>query len=915
MMINKSFTTGFFLILCFGRIIIFAQDPCHGGNQEGDYPLSDFPNDPFNIPIVRAIDPNDILGPAGFGLERWVSINDTLGYTIRFENDPDFATAPAQIVRIVHPFDPHINPSSFRLGDFGFGSFVFQVPANTGFYANRLDVSDSLGVMVDITAGIDIANRQAFWIFESIDPLTGRPPADPLAGFLPVNDSIIGNGEGFVSFSVVPDETSLTGDTAFAEAEIFFDDNEGIITPEIFNLIDALPPTLDLASIPSVVGQQVSLAISIQDDPGGSGVGSYDLFVTAEGEALRPLGRGLLGDSTFAFSGEQGVQYCVYALARDNVDNIANLTLEPLVCFLVNDGSQAFLQLLGPAPNLLFCAGEGMSVEWNSGLLESVNLSYLKAGETPTTIVEELLASVSQFDWVVPSDIPSGTDYQLVIEGSAQGEILSDTLPFQVLTLPEANFSFSIEGQSVLFSQISTGADSFRWEFGDGVGSTAENPQHLYSQTGLFQVCLYVSNSCGEDSICQSLSLSGDVSGLLSLSGNIATPTGEGISRVQVELTGSRSRVDSTNESGQYAFSNLPRGQAYQVRPSLYLDYEEGISTLDILLIRQHLLGRKELDAPHYLIAGDVDGSKSVSISDILWLRQLILDRVQVFPNNMPSWFFYPQSFDFSEIESPFLAPDSISFSELETSISQGNFIGGKVGDVSGNHSTQRKAETGQLVLQIEDISLEKGETVQVPVRSSHVFGNLIGMEWGMAIDEQVLSFHGIETEVLPGLDKKNSALSAGSILLSWDDPSLKGIALQDSLPLFFLNLEAKEFIPKLSEVLYPTEYPLRPYAYSNEMEAIPLTFSFFSEPGFRLLQNIPNPAENSTVIPFHINERQVATLEVMDLTGRLIFRQTIHTKKGYNTFKVSVKDLSKGVYLYKVSAGQDSGVQRMTVK
>ena len=36
---------------------------------------------------------------------------------------------------------------------------------------------------------------------ESIDPVTGRTPADPFAGFLPPNDSTH-QGEGYVTFTV-----------------------------------------------------------------------------------------------------------------------------------------------------------------------------------------------------------------------------------------------------------------------------------------------------------------------------------------------------------------------------------------------------------------------------------------------------------------------------------------------------------------------------------------------------------------------------------------------------------------------------------------------------------------------------------------------------------------------------------------
>jgi hypothetical protein len=135
------------------------------------------------IRVDCSSDPNDISGPDGFGQQKIIGVAEKLPYTIRYENDPEFATVPAQKVKIEMPFDSTANMLSLRLGDFGFGDFIFSVPQNTTFYSKRLDVSDSLGVMVDITAGIDVQNKKAFWILESLDPLTGLVPNDAIKDF------------------------------------------------------------------------------------------------------------------------------------------------------------------------------------------------------------------------------------------------------------------------------------------------------------------------------------------------------------------------------------------------------------------------------------------------------------------------------------------------------------------------------------------------------------------------------------------------------------------------------------------------------------------------------------------------------------------------------------------------------------
>ena len=61
-------------------------------------------------------------------------------------------------------------------------------------------------------------------------------------GFLPVNDSISGIGEGFVKFTMGPQPETHTEDSILAQASIVFDDNESISTNLWRNFIDAVPP-------------------------------------------------------------------------------------------------------------------------------------------------------------------------------------------------------------------------------------------------------------------------------------------------------------------------------------------------------------------------------------------------------------------------------------------------------------------------------------------------------------------------------------------------------------------------------------------------------------------------------------------------------------------------------------------------
>ena len=268
-----------------------------------------------------AQDPNEIKGPSGYDEEeRYVNGSDKMNYTIDFENDPDFAMAPASRVKITYDVPDRQRLASFRLADFGFGDFVFTVPSNVSSYSQRLDVSDSLGVWVDVSAGIDIENNQVFWVFQSIDPATGAEPSSSQMGFLPINDSL-DHGQGYVSFYIAPATSVHTGDTVSAEAIIVFDDNAPIGTNVWTNTFDVVAPTSQLHLETNTSDSlYCTFSFDAQDDNLGSGVRSAEVYVSINNADYISLGS-VAPDSTLVFALENGIYYQFMSVATDNVGN------------------------------------------------------------------------------------------------------------------------------------------------------------------------------------------------------------------------------------------------------------------------------------------------------------------------------------------------------------------------------------------------------------------------------------------------------------------------------------------------------------------------------------------------------------------------------------------------------------------
>lgn len=78
---------------------------------------------------------------------------------------------------------------------------------------------------------------------------------------------------------------------------------------------------------------------------------------------------------------------------------------------------------------------------------------------------------------------------------------------------PVPAFTTTPNNLNITFTDASTPANAYFWDFGDGNTSTAQNPSHTYSATGQYLVCLTVVDSCGADSVCQTLNVTCPVPG------------------------------------------------------------------------------------------------------------------------------------------------------------------------------------------------------------------------------------------------------------------------------------------------------------------------------------------------------------------------------------------------------------------
>lgn len=84
----------------------------------------------------------------------------------------------------------------------------------------------------------------------------------------------------------------------------------------------------------------------------------------------------------------------------------------------------------------------------------------------------------------------------------------SDTINVVVNPLPVAGFTYTVNNQTITFTNNSLYGASYNWDFGDGNSSNSPNPTNTFPSTGgTFSVQLTVTNSCGSTTYSENVTV------------------------------------------------------------------------------------------------------------------------------------------------------------------------------------------------------------------------------------------------------------------------------------------------------------------------------------------------------------------------------------------------------------------------
>jgi hypothetical protein len=280
-------------------------------------------------------------------------------------------------------------------------------------------------------------------------------------------------------------------------------------------------------------------------------------------------------------------------------------------------------------------------------------------------------------------------------------------------------------------------------------------------------------------------------------------------------------------------------------------------------------------------------------------------------------------SFRFRDEKNPLQEqfPERRDINNLNSEMFGVDFVGVKMGDISGNasqsnaqNSAELRSERALLPLQISGLprELKAGEEYVIAL-SLPDLADLTGAQFSLAFDPRRMELSHLEYRSAGAESFGLNELARGTLRFSWvnhgkKDPQLvllRARALQAGSSGDLFHLAARDIVPEA----YGQNEKLYSLGVTQENSSVPVPARY------ELYPNMPNPFNQSTRISFQLPEACPIKLLISDLAGRVLQTITGDYPAGKHEVLLEKSALPQtGVLLYTLQAGDYRQTRKMVV-
>ncbi len=348
-------------------------------------------------------------------------------------------------------------------------------------------------------------------------------------------------------------------------------------------------------------------------------------------------------------------------------------------------------------------------------------------------------------------------------------------------------------------------------------------------------------------------------------------------------------------------------------------DWLNGVTTYDLVLISKHICGLELLDSPYKIIAADANQSGSVTSTDVVDFRKLILGITTSLPNGNTSWRYINADHVFPNPTNPFQTPFPENWEGVPPA-SDIDFIAVKIGDVNNSHTPDDIIGMPRPAVQPVGIgkpSQRAGEYVTIPV-SYEGSEAIAAIQLGLRFDADDWELLEPSTADLPDYEPGCFNLrdaAEGRIKFLWFTPWPKE-QLQQGRTLFYLTFRNKKGDTEAMPMLYTDDSILESMGFSASGQTY--TLAVKELPAARSAASAdaalnwsvdcaPNPVADAATLRIESPLSQPMSVWVFNALGVRTYYREMVVQAG--TTQVTIPEVAgwpAGIYTWKVKAGKE---------
>ena len=401
------------------------------------------------------------------------------------------------------------------------------------------------------------------------------------------------------------------------------------------------------------------------------------------------------------------------------------------------------------------------------------------------------------------------------------------------------------------------------------------------------------------------------------ISGNIGYFSDDApVPNADVDLT----EVDytaTTDEFGEYLFEDIPGGN-YVSTPSKAEDLG-GLSGLDASRIARFSAGLYTLNCIE-MIAGDVSMNGEIGGLDASRVARYAVGTITELNPAGIEWVFTPEPIPDCADWPPIVYENTREYSPLDSDLTDEDFIGIRLGDVSGNWSPEVREPLTYELFESTNIEIDINSTLRIPVVIEEATA-IEGIDISIAFDKEVLSLTGLTLN--NGILAENdyaveSNLKDGKIVIYAQKELVSGAGV-----FAFMDFDVIGEVGTSSEI-YLTRFDVNETEASGgfnvlDSENETVTRRLQVNVGQTLLEKIvlysnnPNPFSTRTLIQYDLPKDTHVNIQIYNVKGQLVEELVNGVESaGRKQIEWETKDSSSGIYFYRLSTEDKTIIKKM---